>query len=649
MSIKLKLTWAFALIACVPMLLFSGWVIDGLRNAARDDFIEGSSREIRQIENTVQVFFDSIEQNVRYLANHPLLKGLEGATKQYTATTPNRATASASEQAVSALFEDFRRSHPTYAYLYLGTPEGGALFSPGDPDLVGYDPRSRPWYEKALKQPGEAIRTGTYYWARDKVSLLGTGSTFSNSTGAMAGVINVDVSLAQLTDTVKKITLGQGGYLLMVEGDGNVLVDPRHPEYTLKPLKDLGPGYAELAASQHGFREVEIDGQRYMANVWPSEKLGWVFIGLIPYDEVMTEATRMAWSVVLGALFLALTFALIGSLFAGLIVRPIQQVSGGLSEIAQGGGSLGRRLEVRGRDEAAQLAKGFNQFIGAIRELIQSIAASSTRVLTHASASAVAAADMAAIAGRQRENVDLVSAVFNEMVATAHEVARSCSQAAISADRGQHQAQMGQTEVEAAVNEVDQLSIDLGKATDAMRQLEQDSHDIQSILGTIRSIAEQTNLLALNAAIEAARAGEQGRGFAVVADEVRALAKRTADSTEEINDMLQGLAKRTGQTSVQMYASLEVSRSSVHRINAVRDNFSVIRESVESIRDMTTQIAAAAEEQHRAAEGINQSIGLIHGDGFHLAQLTDTAKAKSAELAHVSDELDVLVRRFNLD
>jgi len=144
-----------------------------------------------------------------------------------------------------------------------------------------------------------------------------------------------------------------------------------------------------------------------------------------------------------------------------------------------------------------------------------------------------------------------------------------------------------------------------------MRQLEQDS--IQSILGTIRSITEQTNVLAMNAAIEAARVGEQGSGFA--GWPTKSGPWPSVPLTPQI-DMLQGLVKRTGQTSVQMYACLQVSRSWVHRINAVRDNFSVIRASLESIRHMTTQIAAAAEEQHRAAEGINQSIGLIHGDGF---------------------------------
>ena len=151
--------------------------------------------------------------------------------------------------------------------------------------------------------------------------------------------------------------------------------------------------------------------------------------------------------------------------------------------------------------------------------------------------------------------VDMVSTAFHEMVATANEVARSCSQAADSADSGQRQAREGQRQIDAAVSSVDQLSQEIEHSAQSMQQLERDSNDIQSILGTIRSIAEQTNLLALNAAIEAARAGEQGRGFAVVADEVRALAKRTADSTSEIDGLLGNLAKRTSQVAQQMHAS----------------------------------------------------------------------------------------------
>ncbi|WP_376739179.1 methyl-accepting chemotaxis protein [Pseudomonas fluorescens] len=240
----------------------------------------------------------------------------------------------------------------------------------------------------------------------------------------------------------------------------------------------------------------------------------------------------------------------------------------------------------------------------------------------------------------------MVLTAFHEMVATANEVARSCSQAADSADNGQRQAREGQQQIDAAVSSVDQLSQKIELSAQAMQQLERDSDDIQSILGTIRSIAEQTNLLALNAAIEAARAGEQGRGFAVVADEVRALAKRTADSTAEIDGLLGSLARRTSAVTKQMHASLEVSQESVSSIGLARISFGQIRESVDVIRDMNNQIATAAEQQHQVAEEINQHISQIHGDAQRVAELADSARLDSQCLAGLSNELDGLVRRF---
>ncbi|WP_420130826.1 methyl-accepting chemotaxis protein [Pseudomonas putida] len=240
----------------------------------------------------------------------------------------------------------------------------------------------------------------------------------------------------------------------------------------------------------------------------------------------------------------------------------------------------------------------------------------------------------------------MVSTAFHEMVATANEVARSCSQAAESADNGHYQASTGQLQIDAAVTSVDRLRKELALSAESIQQLQRDSNDIQSILSTIRSIAEQTNLLALNAAIEAARAGEQGRGFAVVADEVRALAKRTADSTAEIDGLLGGLSTRTSAVTQQVHVSLEMSQQSVDCISQARTSFGQIRESVDVIRDMNTQIATAAEEQHQVAEEINQHISLIHGEAQRVAELASTAQLESEKLAGFSSELDSLVRRF---
>ena len=239
----------------------------------------------------------------------------------------------------------------------------------------------------------------------------------------------------------------------------------------------------------------------------------------------------------------------------------------------------------------------------------------------------------------------MVSTAFHEMVATANEVARSCSQAAESADSGQRQARQGQQQIDAAVTSVDRLSQEIGTVCQSMQQLERDSNDIQSILGTIRSIAEQTNLLALNAAIEAARAGEQGRGLRWS----RMKSGRWPNdlgSTGEIDGLLGNLAKRTSQVTQQMHASLEVSQQSVTRIGEARSSFGLIRESVDVIRDMNTQIATAAEEQHQVAEDINRHISQIHGDAQLVAELANSARLDSQSLAGLSNELDGLVRRF---
>lgn len=646
MTIKQKLGWAFALVAGLPVMVVATLVIFNLRDEATDNFLQGSTREIRQVDNAVQLFFESVNQNVEYLANHPLLKGIDDDLKQYTGNEPSLLPPSELDRQIHELFNDFAASHPDYAYIYVGTSEGSTAPWPADPNLKNYDPRTRPWYQAAFANPGKVFRTDAYYWAQDDVALIGTVRSFANELGPQGGVIDIDVSLKRLTDMVSQMRLGNSGYVMLLEANGTVLVDPGQPENNFKKLEVLGDEYQPLATAGTGLTSLELRGVPYMANVWHSEVLGWTFIGLIPQSEIMANATRLAWSVAAIAAALALVFALIGGGSARLVVRPIQDVTNGLEDIAQGDGDLTKSLNVRGRDETADLANWFNQFLGVIRGLIQQISHAARQILENADQSTKASTQMADAANRQRDTVDMVSTAFHEMVATANEVARSCSQAADSAEHGQRQAFVGQQQIDAAVQSANQLSAEIDQAAASMQQLEQDSCGIQSILGTIRSIAEQTNLLALNAAIEAARAGEQGSGFAVVADEVRALAKRTADSTEEIDSLLGNLALRTRQVGKQMHASLDVSQESLTRISDARSSFELIRTSVEVVRDMNAQIATAAEEQHQVAEEISRHIGQIHGDAQLVAGLADTARNGSQSLASLSSDLSGWVNRF---
>ncbi|KPY90061.1 Histidine kinase, HAMP region:Cache:Bacterial chemotaxis sensory transducer, partial [Pseudomonas syringae pv. spinaceae] len=510
MNIKQKLTWAFAVIACLPIVVVAAIVIVNLRDKATSDFVDSSGREIRQVDNAMQLFFDGITQNVNYIAAHPLIAGASDDFRNYMGAA---ATAqSENDRQATELFASIAKAHPAYAYVSYGLINGSYIMTPDDPKMSNYDPRVRPWYKTAMANAGKTVRSDAYYWANDDAVLVSTIRAIPNKLGNPGGVVNIDVSLKQLTNIVKQIKLGESGYLMLMEKNGTVLVDPKQPEHNFKKLGELGDGFAELAKTGSGLVELTLNGERYMANVYSSEQLGWNFIGLIKQDEVMASATRLTWLIGIIAAVLALVFAIVGASFASVIVRPIHSVSTGLEGIAGGEGDLTQNLAVRGTDETAQLAGWFNKFLTAIRNLIQHIGQAAGKILEASHSSTRVSNDMAEAAGRQREAVDMVSTAFHEMVATSNEVARSCSQAADSADSGQQQAREGQRQIDDAVRSVDQLSEELARSAKDMTQLEKDSTGIQSILNTIRSIAEQTNLLALNAAIEAARAGEQGRG-----------------------------------------------------------------------------------------------------------------------------------------
>ena len=643
MKIKNKLVLAFVSVAFIPVSLVAVISVMNTRTQAVDQFIDGSTREIRQIDGNIRQFFDGTLQNVDQMATDPVYTSVN-TLKNYQPADAASQPMPAEAQAVIDRFARFGATHPAAAILSIGLEDGTYAKWPDDPQLSKYDPRTRPWYKAAMASPGKTVRTPAYYYDKDDVALVGTARALLDN-GKAKGVFVVSVSLKNLTELVKSIKLGESGYVMLIE-DGVVLVDPRDAAHSFKPLKDLGAAYAQLANTPQGSTEVVIDGVRYMANVWTSPSLGWRYIGLIEQREVMAEATRMTYLTAIIVGVLVLIFGLIAAAFSKVIVKPIGQVSTGLQSIAEGEGDLRHELQVQGKDETAELAGWFNKFLAAIRQLIQHIGAASANLQNASKVNSEVAHNMNEAAGRQREAVELVSTAFNEMVATANEVARSCSGAAESAENGHRRVAEGKQQIEVTTDNVNRLGRRLTESSQAMVELEAGSRSINQILGTIRAIAEQTNLLALNAAIEAARAGDQGRGFAVVADEVRALAKRTSDSTGEIEQLLGTLENKTQEVTQKMGSCLDLSRASVSSIESARDSFEGIQLSVNEIRDQNLQISAAAEEQHSVAEEINRHIQQIYDEARLVESLANSAQDDSGRLSDLSDELNGLVGRF---
>ncbi len=330
------------------------------------------------------------------------------------------------------------------------------------------------------------------------------------------------------------------------------------------------------------------------------------------------------------------------------VVRPLGEAVQSMEDIASGEGDLTRRLPVEGRDEVAQLAEAFNRFVEKMQRAVSEVASSSVQVSTAADAMSSITSQTSAGVERQRSEIEQVATAMNEMTATVQEVASHAAHAAEAATSARDEAQGGQRVVSANIDAIQRLADEVMQTAELINRLAEDSNAIGTVLDVIRGIAEQTNLLALNAAIEAARAGEQGRGFAVVADEVRTLAQRTQESTSEIQDMIERLQAGARNAVEAMEKGRAGAESSVRQAVTAGESLQAINQAVAAISDMNLQIATAAEEQSAVAEEINRNITTINMVADETAVGAEQTAEASQELAQLAMNLQRIVSQFRV-
>ncbi|NWA25342.1 cache domain-containing protein [Pseudomonas gingeri] len=348
------------------------------------------------------------------------------------------------------------------------------------------------------------------------------------------------------------------------------------------------------------------------------------------------------------ALVVLLVIAVIGVLMGNSILRPLQLMRLSLDDIAAGEGDLTRRLDITSEDELGQLAGSFNRFVDKIHGLVRQISEMTVQLTTLVAQVSDQAQRSEQAMERQRHETDQVATAINQMSSAAQEVARGAQGAAVAAQQTDAEGKTAKRVVDGSIQQIHALVKDIRHSGTTLDSLQQDVTSIVSVLGVIRSIAEQTNLLALNAAIEAARAGEAGRGFAVVADEVRALASRTQQSTQEIQGMIDRLQTGTQVAVEAMRRSSEAGDGTSDRANEAGVSLDTMAQLIGTINTMNAQIASAADEQTSVAEEINRSVHQIASAVDSVADETQRSAQTSRSLAELGRNLGTLVGQFRI-
>nr|WP_110972293.1 methyl-accepting chemotaxis protein [Pseudomonas huaxiensis] len=363
--------------------------------------------------------------------------------------------------------------------------------------------------------------------------------------------------------------------------------------------------------------------------------------------QLRDAESKNAKSTLALATVLAMLFGVIASwAITRQIIVPLRHTLTAVDRIASG--DLSHDLTDQRLDEMGQLQRSMQRMTVSLRELIGGISDGVTQIASAAEELSAVTEQTSAGVNSQKVETDQVATAMNEMAATVHEVARNAEEASEAALMADQQAREGDRVVSEVIAQIERLAKEVGNSSAAMNKLKSESEKIGSVLDVIKSVAQQTNLLALNAAIEAARAGEAGRGFAVVADEVRSLAQRTQQSTEEIEELIAGLQSGTQQVASVMDNSRGLTESSVELTRSAGVSLETITRTVSSIQSMNQQIAAAAEQQSAVAEEINRSVMSVRDVSDQTSAASEETAASSVELARLGTHLQGLVARFRI-
>ena len=528
----------------------------------------------------------------------------------------------------------------------------------------GYFATQRPWYQQAMQQNRYYVNSPSADMTTGIISTVVQGPVY-NGNGKLLGVGGLDLHINKVGEKIEAIRYLGEGLPVLLDDQGNIVHFAKQAGLTYIPNDPVANfdnndndshGFAELATAAKGSKTARIDitlkGKAYYAYAQPVvldfPKMNWQVALLVPVELIdgpVKSATN--WAMLLTLLILAITLLVVW-LMTNLITQPLRQLTLSMQDIASGNGDLTRAISINSSDEVGELAQHFNQFTSKLRQLLLQTAQQANSVNN----SSLHLSQVAKLTNSEiqsgKAQIDNVSSAVHEMAATTQEISSNAQHASLAATDAEQHALQGQQLSTLALNDMQLLAEQMTEAVNVVVGLAKESENIGTVVDVIKGIAEQTNLLALNAAIEAARAGEQGRGFAVVADEVRSLAARTQDSTKDIRNMVEKLQLISRDAEATMQKGREQTQTSTERALAMQSALSDISAAIIKVKQQSGQIADATGQQSAAAEEINHSLlsitALVDNTAGHATELS----AEASQLNTAANGLNQVVDQFKI-
>ena len=535
--------------------------------------------------------------------------------------------------------------------VYAGSPDKRMVFSKPQNVPDGYDPTRRPWYLGAEAAGSSQVFVSKPYVDAFSGSLIMSFAAVVAEGGKTRGVVASDISVEQVAKAILSVKLPGEGIAFVVHKDGTMLIHP-NKDAQLKPISDIIPELtparqAQVVADGRMFTARRADGERFIMLV-PVKNSEWV-LGVSLSKAVVLEPLTELMLTLAGALVVVLAIA---SLLAGAVMRRLlgglRQIRDRMQDIARGGGDLSVRLQVAGEDEIAETAQAFNRFLeqlgdmfGNLRDSASSLAEGVERLNQVIDTIANESMQLSESASNNAAAVEEITVAVSHIADSAHAVDR------LMRNTGQlSRESVG--DVGAVARDAESSGVQVEELACILNSLDSRSQEINSIVNVIKGIAEQTNLLALNAAIEAARAGEQGRGFAVVADEVRKLAEGTAKATIEIAQMIEAVRAQTAQAGSKMGATVETVRRGVDVSRAAAERIAEIERKIRDAVERVGDIALSTNEQKGATTSMAQSTEQINNRVMAEDEAIQEARRELVQLARLAGTTRQMVSGFKL-